>query len=293
MSATKAVTAHTAALADPRVGLFISADQEGGYVQQLQGSGFSTIPTAYYQGTSWSTSTLTRMTTTWAGQVRSAGVNVNLAPVADTVARDFMPSNGPIGHYLRNYGNTGDAVAADVSAAIAGFHAGGIATTIKHFPGLGRITGNTDTTATGITDTSTSASSTYLNPFAAGIAAGTDFVMVSNAYYSKIDPARQAVFSPGVITTLLRGQLGYQGVIITDDIGNAVAVQSAPVESRGRRFIAAGGDIVLTASPATIGPLIAGIRSARASSPAFKARLDAAVLRVLTLKTQRGLTSCS
>ena len=293
VSATKAITAHTAALADPRVRLAIAADQEGGYVQQLQGTGFSSMPTAYYQGTSWSPSTITRMSTMWAGQVRSAGVNVNLAPVADTVAKDFMPSNGPIGHYLRNYDYVADRVAVDVSAAVAGMHAGGIATTIKHFPGLGRVTNNTDTSATGITDPATSATSAYLHPFSAGIAAGTDFVMVSNAFYTKIDPSQQAVFSSAVIGGLLRGQLGYRGVVITDDVGNAVAVQSVPVGSRATRFINAGGDIVLTASSSSVPTMMNAIKAARAASSSFKAKLDAAVLRVLTLKTARGLTSCS
>ena len=293
VSVTASATAHAATFADSRVKMAIAADQEGGYVQQVQGSGFSTIPSAYYQGSHYSTATIQRLTASWAAQLRAAGVNVNLAPVADTVNKDFMPYNRPIGYYLRNYDYAPDRVSADVSAAVAGMHAGGIAATIKHFPGLGRITNNTDTSDTGITDTATSATSHYLNPFKAGIAAGGDFVMISNAKYSLIDAKRNAAFSPTIITGLLRGQLGYQGVVISDDIGNAVAVQTISPGDRAVRFINSGGDIILTANASDVPTMISAIRSARATNPNFKARLDAAVLRILTLKTQRGMTSCS
>ncbi len=293
VSATRAATGHIASFADPRVKLVVAADQEGGYVQQLQGSGFSTIPTAYYQGRTWTPSTIQTRTAAWAGQLKAAGVNVNLAPVADTVNKDFMPYNRPIGYYQRNYDYVADRVAIDVRAAVGGMHAAGVASTVKHFPGLGRITNNTDTSSTGITDPSTWPGSAYLRPFAAGIDAGTEFVMVSNAYYAKIDPARQAVFSPTVIEGLLRGQLGYQGVVITDDVGAAVAVSSTPVGSRATKFINAGGDIVLTATPSSVPTMLEAIRAARATSPTFKAKLDASVLRILRTKTAMGLTSCS
>lgn len=288
-----ATTHHLAGLADPRVRLFVSADQEGGYVQQVQGYGFTDLPTAFTQGTKWPQSTLVAQTTTVAKQLRVAGVNVNLAPVADTVAKSFMPDNRPIGYYFRNYDYSADRVANDVSTVVASMHAGGVAATVKHFPGLGRITNNTDTSATGITDDVTSSTSGYLIPFTSGIAAGADFVMMSSAWYPRIDPTRQAVFSQATISGLLRGSLGYRGVVVTDDMGNAVAVQSTSAGSRATRFITAGGDIVLTGNPATVGPMVDAILAARQKSPSFAAKVDASVARVLALKTARGLTSCS
>ena len=286
-------THHLSGLADPRVGLFVSADQEGGYVQQLQGYGFTDLPTAFTQGTKWAPSTLVTQTTTVAKQMRVAGVNVNLAPVADTVSKSFMPYNRPIGYYFRNYDYSADRVATDVNTVVASMHAGGVAATVKHFPGLGRVTGNTDTSATGITDDVTEATSGYLIPFKSGIAAGADFVMMSSAWYPKIDSTRQAVFSQATISGLLRGSIGYQGVVVTDDMGNAVAVQSTPVGSRATRFITAGGDIILTGNPATVGPMISAILAARQKSPSFAAKVDDSVARVLALKTGRGLTTCS
>lgn len=293
MASVQAVTAHLHALAGPDIGLMVSADQEGGYVQQLQGSGFSTMPTAYYQGTSWSHSTLLAQTTRWGAEIRQAGVDIDLAPVADTVAASFMSQNGPIGHYYRNYDTTSDRVAADVVTVVAGLHAGGVATTVKHFPGLGRITNNTDTSGTGITDTQTSATSSYLHPFQAGISAGADVVMVGSAWYPLIDPARQAVFSPKVIGGLLRDTMAYAGVVASDDIGTAVAVQSTPVADRATEFLDAGGDVLLTAAPATVAPMIGAILAESSSSTSFADKVEASVLRVLTLKTARGLTACS
>ena len=303
ITATAKTTAHVHGLSDTRARIAIAADQEGGYVQQVQGSGVSTIPTAFVQGRTYGPSTTLRnLTTRWGGQLAAAGidqervenpVDVNLAPVADTVAKDFMSQNGPIGRYQRNYDYVSSRVAADVGVVIAGMHAGGVATTVKHFPGLGRITGNTDTTAVGITDTTTTVTLGYLDPFAAGIAAGADLVMISNAWYSKLDATHQAPFSSAIVTGLLRGQLGYRGTVVSDDLGNAVAVSSVPVALRATRFIRAGGDIVLTADPSTVPTMTRAIMLARASSPTFKALMDAAVLRVLTMKTERGLTRCS
>ena len=78
----------------------IAADQEGGYVQQVQGSGVSTIPTAFVQGRTYGPSTTLRnLTTRWGGQLAAAGIDVNLAPVADTVAKDFMSQNGRGRHH--------------------------------------------------------------------------------------------------------------------------------------------------------------------------------------------------
>ena len=123
--------------------------------------------------------------------------------------------------------------------------AGGIEGTVKHFPGLGRIRNNTDFNATGITDDVTTADDPYLEPFAAGVKAGAGLVMVGSAKYSKLDPGVPAMFSAPIVTDLLRGDLGYDGVVITDDV-NAKAVAATPAAQRAVKVVAAGGDIVLT-----------------------------------------------
>lgn len=274
------------------VRLLIAADQEGGRVQQLRAPGFTRVPSARVQAT-LGAAALTQSATAWGRELAKAGVNVNLAPVADTVPTSLGAANGPIGAHRRDF-NPGDPAAngRDVAAFVRGTLAAGVAPTVKHFPGLGRVTGNTDLTSSGITDRTTSATDSYLQPFAAGIRAGTPLVMISSARYPKIDGENQAMFSKAVITDLLRGRMRYQGVVITDDVGAAKAVAAVPIGQRATWFIAAGGDIVLTASPGQAPVMISAISARMKQSPAFAGQVEASVVRVLGLKVQLGLASC-
>jgi beta-N-acetylhexosaminidase len=167
-----------------------------------------------------------------------------------------------------------------------------VVATVKHFPGLGRITGNTDVTSVGITDSQASADDPYLEPFRAGVASGVGLVMVSSARYPKLDEANQAMFSRAIITDLLRGKLGFDGVVVTDDVGAAKAVAAVPVPARAVRFLAAGGDLVLTANAAAVPSMLAAIRDRAATDAAFAAGLDQSVRRVLALKARFGLLHC-
>lgn len=270
-------SASTAGLLRP----FVATDQEGGYVQVLSGPGFSTIPTALTQGT-WTATTLRAAARTWGGQLAAAGVNLNLAPVLDTVPAGNPTANQPIGRYYREFGYTPGAVAASGTAFLLGMRDAGIATTIKHFPGLGRATGNTDVSA-GVTDPTTR-SDPYLAPFSAGVAAGAPFVMVSTARYPNIDPAHLAAFSPTVLGPVLRGDLHFPGVVISDDLGNAASVAATSPGTRAVDFFAAGGDLLLTVNPAVVPAMVAAVRSAMRSSPSFAARIDVALARVLQAK---------
>ena len=178
------------------------------------------------------------------------------------------------------------------AAFVRGTLAAGIAPTAKHFPGLGRITGNTDVTTVGTTDSTTDRDDPYLVPFRASIAAGAPLVMVSSARYPRLDPDNRAMFSRAVVTGLLRDELGYDGVVITDDVGAAKAVAAIPVGQRATRFIAAGGDIVLTARADQAATMLAAIAAKRKASPAFGAQVDAAAARVLDLKSDLELVTC-
>ncbi len=291
----RAATRHLESLTDdPRgePGLFLAADQEGGNVQQLRGEGFTRIPSALDQG-DLSSSQLARQSAGWADELHSAGINVNLAPVADTVPAELGRANAPIGRWDRQFSSDPTVVARMVGAFIDGMHRGEVAATVKHFPGIGRITGNTDLTAEGITDRQTTASDPYLRPFGAGIKAGADLVMVGSAIYSRIDPGVNAVFSKAIITDLLRGRMGYGGVVITDDVGAAKAVAATPVGQRATTFVDAGGDIVLTARPDTVATMHRALTSRMSADHAFAAKVAQSVTRVMTLKVKLGLASCS
>ncbi|RNI22316.1 glycoside hydrolase family 3 protein [Flexivirga caeni] len=272
------------------VGLLLAADQEGGAVQQLRGPGFSTLVTALQQG-SMSAAARTAYAKTIGTQLKSAGVNLDLAPVADTVPAATAASNAPIGSFDREYGHDPATVAQSVRDVVQGLVSAGVGATVKHFPGLGRVTGNTDVTTIGTTDTDTTENDPYLTPFAAGMKAGAGAVMVSSAIYAKLDPANRAPFSAKIVTGLLRGKLGWHGVVITDDM-NAVAVAAVPVGQRAVRFIDAGGDIVLTARASDAGTMIGALLAHAASDPAFAAKLSASTHRVLALKQRLGLVRC-
>ncbi len=279
-----AMTTNAATSAVP---LLIASDQEGGYVQVLQGPWFSRMPTALTQGT-FTDAGLTRSATLWGSQVRRAGVNVNLAPVMDTVSASFASQNAPIGAFQREYGYTPAVVAEKGSAFLRGMRVPGLALTAKHFPGLGRVTGNTDTTA-GVTDRVTTRTSPDIGPFRSAIGAGAQLVMVSSAYYSRIDAARPAVFSPTVITGMIRGDLHFTGVVISDDLGAARAVQAWSPGQRAVNFLGAGGDVVLTVDPAVIPAMVNAVTARVATDATLRARVNAAALRVLTLKATDGM----
>jgi beta-N-acetylhexosaminidase len=268
----------------------VAVDQEGGLVQTAKGSGFGSIPTAVEQGT-WSASTLRERALGWATALHRAGVTMNLAPVADTVTRADAASNPPIGAVHRNYGWTPSTVATDVVAVSRGFDDAGVLATLKHFPGLGRVRANTDT-STGAVDDRATTSDPNLQPFRAGIDAGAGAVMISSASYPGIDARRIAAFSPAIVTGLLRQQLGFDGLIVSDDLGSAVAVRSVSPGSRAVRFLSAGGDLVLSNRSQDAAVMRAALIAQAQSSSDFRQRLDDAATHVLQSKYREGMLTC-
>lgn len=275
---------------DARIGLLVSADQEGGEVQTLTGPGFSTIPSATVQG-GWAPADLTTAATRWGAELKRAGVNLDLAPVSDVLRSSLGRNNLSVGVSDRTFGTTPDVVERHVLAFLSGLRAAGVATAVKHFPGLGEVAANTDLTA-GVRDTVTGADSPWLRPFRAAVEWGTPVVMVSSAIYDRIDPSTPAAFSPVVIGELLRRRLGFTGVVVSDDLGVAVAVAGIPAAQRATRFIAAGGDLILTASAEAAGPMLDGLLSQMRSDSHFAAQVRAALGRVLALKATLGLLHC-
>jgi beta-N-acetylhexosaminidase len=268
----------------------IAADQEGGQIQRLKGSGFDRIPAATVQGT-WSSGKLTERAEQWGDQLKKAGVNVDLAPVADVVPSSLKQQNAPIGSLDREYGDTPEDVGPHVQAFVKGMRAAGVITSVKHFPGLGRVRGNTDFSS-GVVDNVTVRGDDDLKPFADGIQAGAGMVMISTATYTKIDPNNRAVFSRTVIQGMVRGDLKYDGVVITDDVGAAAEVASVPAGQRATRFVAAGGDIVINAKASLTATMVNALVAKAEQDSAFKAQLTSSVRRVLTLKQNHGLVSC-
>lgn len=286
----RAVTRAVQSLAVGGVRLLVAANQEGGQIQPLRGPGFATIPSAVAQG-KMSVAGLRREATAWGRELASAGVNLDLAPVLDVVPPGTAGQNAPIGMLEREYGGEPGPVADHGVAFVDGMRAAGVATTAKHFPGLGRVRGNTDFTAN-VVDTVTTATDPYLGTYRAAIEAGVPFVMVALATYTRIDPHHLAAFSSRVITGLLRQGMGFQGVIMSDDLGAAAAVAALPAADRAIGFLDAGGDMITSASIQVAAEMAQAVLRKADGDRSFRALVDAAARRILAAKHAAGLVSC-
>ena len=273
------------------VRLLIALDQEGGEVQTLRGTDFPPIPTALAQGR-LSHAQLSAQTKSWARRLAAVGITLDLAPVADTVATSLGTANPPIGAFHRQYGSNPTAVATDIKTVVTAVQSTGVLTAIKHFPGLGRVHANTDF-STHAVDNITTAGDPNLEPFIAGITDGTGAVMVSSARYPKLDAHAIATFSRPIVTGLLRDQLGFTGLIVSDALGGAAAVSTVPLSQRGVRFIEAGGDLILTGQYQKAPKMIDGLLAAAHTSASFTKQLTTAARYVLQAKYKAGLLSCA
>lgn len=267
--------------------LIVSTDQEGGQVQHLKGSGFDTMPSAVAQG-QMSADTLRSSAKTWGGQLKQAGINVDLAPVLGTV-QVKRSSNAPIGALNRDFGLDSNGNAQHGIAFVEGMRDAGVGATVKHYPGLGAVTGNTDFTTEGILDTTTTLDDEEIGAFNTTIKqAKPAMVMMSLATYQRIDSSAPAAFSSKIIDSTLRGSVGYDGVVISDSL-SAAAVSGIATKDLGVRLVDAGGDLACIGDTSYVTPILDGIIARAQSDPAFAKKVTASATRVMTLKYQMGL----
>ena len=289
LDSTAQYTQTLQAAAPPGRPVLVAADQEGGLVQRLSGPGFATIPSAVEQGT-FPDAELRGSWQRWGRELRNAGVHFNLAPVADVVPAAEVWNNPPVGQLDRGFGSDPEQVARQVGLVIQGLSDARVASSIKHFPGLGRVSENTDFAVAH--DSVSTGSDAELLPFSAAIEAGASSVMISSAIYDQIDPANPAVFSSAIIEGILRERLGFDGVVISDDLGVAASVASYPVAERGTLFLQAGGDMVIVADAAAAQQMVDATLAVAQADPVFAAELATKVARLLALKQSYGLMNC-
>lgn len=265
------------------VRLWVATDQEGGEVQVLRGPGFDDMPYAIRQA-DLPDDQLQAKAAQWGAELAAAGIDMNLAPVADIVTSAATRfDNPPIGAFGRQYGYDAATVQAKAGAFAQGMRSAGILPVFKHFPGLGHVTANTDTTAN-VVDTTVTADGPDVTVYGPLTAAGASAVMMSTATYQHIDAATPAVFSPTVVG-LVRGAAGFDGVIMTDDLSAAVAAEQWPPADRAIMALSAGVDVVLVSADPTVYPAMYDAVLAKAQSdPAFAALVDAAAARVVAAK---------
>ena len=289
-SGTAGVAAATSALqsyAPANNRLLMTTDQEGGLVQHLQGSGFDQMPSATDQGT-MSTDQLRQSAAVWGSQLKSAGINVDLAPVLGTVVGD-RASNAPIGALDRDFGLDAAGNAEHGIAVIEGLRDAQVGAAVKHYPGLGAVSGNTDFTTEGILDTTTTLGGAEAGAFDQAITK-TDpaMVMMSLATYQSIDPNNPAVFSSTIIDGHIRNALKYTGVVISDSM-SAEALSSYDVSQLGVKLVEAGGDMSCIGQTDYVKPIVDGLNERAKSDPAFASKVTAAATRVMALKIKMGL----
>ncbi|NNC13550.1 glycoside hydrolase family 3 protein [Planctomonas sp. JC2975] len=264
--------------------LFVATDQEGGEVQVLNGPGFDEMPSGLQQG-AMAPDALRDAATRWGSQLKSAGVNMNLAPVVDLIpSPQAAENNPPIGGFDRQFGYDPDTITGHADAFRAGMDTSGVVPVIKHFPGLGNVTENTDTDS-GVTDTVTTATSPSVGVFGTEIQREARVVMMSTAIYTQLDPNSPAVFSSAIVTGLLRDKLGFRGVVMSDDL--SVAEQTSAWSPADRAILAlqAGVDIVLISADSSLAaPMVAAVVAKAKADPAFAATVDDAARRVVELK---------
>ncbi len=217
-------------------------------------------------------------------EARAIGIHLNFAPVADV---NSNPRNPVIN--TRAFGEQPEAVGRLASWYIRGLHAGGMLATLKHFPGHGDTDVDSHLGLPTIELSLERLASVDLPPFRAGLAAGADAVMTAHIQLPALDPAEfsPATLSRPVVTGLLRGELNFGGLIVTDSMGmDAVARRLRPDEA-AVAAVKAGNDIVLH-SPDDAAA-VAGIKAAVASGDIPMAQLDASVRRILVAKARVGL----
>jgi beta-N-acetylhexosaminidase len=212
--------------------------------------------------------------------LRGAGINVSLAPVADVPSVDGAAMSG------REFSRDSSRVTASATAAIAGWLAGGVKPTVKHFPGLGGATVNTDEGTATIAGGAPTPDD--LAPFKAAIAAGVPIVMSSNAVYPRLDARHIAAQSPAILRTLLRDELGFKGVVMTDSIEAAAVRATGETEDIAVRSVRAGNDIVLTTGQGSWIRAYRALLAEARSSKSFRAVVRASAARVLALQESLG-----
>ncbi len=256
----------------------VTTDQEGGAIRNLPWAG-----PAAGQAAAATPARATTDARAAARDLHATGVNVNLAPVGDVAAS--------AGSVMRGRAFPGDAqqVAALTAATVRGYRGTHVAATVKHFPGLGAATENTDDAPVSLTRTPTQLLGEDLPPFRAAIAAHVPLVMASHALYPSLDPDAIASQSRYVLHRLLRQRLGFAGVVVTDSLeARAVTERAGPAEA-GVRSVRAGADLVLTTGAGSHLQVLRAIIAEARRSPAFRRRVAESAARVLALKRDLGL----
>lgn len=281
MTSGEQLTALTAALSNGcKTAPLISVDEEGGRVARLMNTVGTTKLGSMYSYRAQGTQGAHDNAQTIARDIAAYGFNTDFAPVADVWTNKRSSAIGD-----RAYSDDYDEAAELVAAAVKGFHDGGVICCLKHFPGHGSTATDSHNGAATVDKTLPQLRQEDLKPFVSGIAAGADMVMVGHLTVPTMDDAPASV-SHKIVTNLLRYDLGFRGVIVTDGLQMQALAQYTDGE-KAVLALAAGNDMLLEISD--VPGAVAAIEKALADGTLSRAALDESVLRILQLKLAHGI----
>ena len=226
------------------VSLLTAIDYEGGRIVRLKpGFGFPETLSHQELGKNDSSAATEKQADAMGGLLRDLGFNLNLAPVVDV---NLNPDNPVIGKLERSFSADPAAVTRHAAVFVRGHHSHGVLCTLKHFPGHGSSTGDSHL---GLTDITETWHETELSPYRDLIRTGlADVVMTAHVFNSRLDPDFPATLSHAVITGILREKLGFDGVVISDDMQMGAVVEEYGFEEAVERAVNAGVDILTFAN---------------------------------------------
>ena len=273
---TKKLVDDISFAANQKAPLFVAIDEEGGRVARGRHM-FEVAPSQEEIGLSGDTANATYWARHNAKILRSIGVNLNFAPVADVGSKD-----------TRSFGDNAQTVANFVDAAAQGYEAENFFYTLKHFPGIGKSKIDPHKAVSEIEDDKATLAAEDFLPFAK-IIRGHDnskfMIMVGHLKYPALDPANSASLSPAIMTGLLRNEMGYSGVVVTDDLEMGAIKNNVELASLGVKMIQAGGDIALVCHNYDSQQIVYdGIIDAVKRGEISMARIDESVRRILKMK---------
>jgi beta-N-acetylhexosaminidase len=275
---------QAAALAQPdRIPLQISVDQEGGALVARFGPPATQMPGNMALGAGRSSQDAHDSAEVIGEELEAVGVTQDYAPVSDV---NINPNNPVIG--IRSIGGDADLVSDLVSAQVEGYHAGGVSAVAKHFPGHGDTGVDSHFGLPQVTHSLEQFHAIDLPPFKAAIAAGVDTIMTAHVVFPAVDSSgAPATMSHEILTGVLREELGFKGLIVTDALDMAGATATYPPDVAPVQAIRAGADQLLV--PPQMDTAYRAVLDAVKDGTISRKRLDQSVYRVLMHKYQRGI----
>lgn len=264
------------------INLFIAVDEEGGTVNRLMDTLGTTRIDSMYTYKNKGTKTARENARTIAKDMKSLGFNLDFAPVADVWTN---PQNTVIGE--RAYSDDFKEAAELVNAAVEGFHEGGVLCTLKHFPGHGDTAEDTHTSTAYVTKSIENMKGEEFLPFEAGMDAGAELVMVGHMIVESVDDSVPASLSEKIVTKILREELGFDGLIITDALNMAAISEQYPSGQAAVMAVKAGNDLLL--EPENLTESVNGIMEAVTEGDISEERINESVLRILQTKYDAGI----